>query len=319
MKSRILIADDEPHIREVLRFSLEVEDYEVVEACDGAQAFQLAEQILPDAILLDVMMPRMDGFETLMRLRASYATRHIPIIMLTAKGEKSDVLEGLRGGANDYVSKPFDREVVLQRVRNQLEWSRQQRAASPLTGLPGNLSINAEIERRIASGKPFAFLQLDIDYFKAFNDQYGYARGDEAIKTVSRILVTAAARHDPEGFVGHIGGDDFVLLTCSEAAETIGQEIIEEFDRLAPSLYDEEDRGHGYVEVPNRRHQPERFPLMSITIALVNTEHIQVTHLAQLADIAQELKEHGKRMSGSVLVNERRQHGSPGSEHRNAA
>ncbi len=316
---RILIADDELSIRDVLHFALELEGYEVIEACDGVEALEQAERQLPDVILLDVMMPRMDGFETLSRLRASYATRHIPVIMLTAKHEKSDVLEGLKDGANDYIAKPFDRDIVLRRVSNQLEWSRQQRAASPLTGLPGNLSINAEIERRIATGKPFAFLQLDVDHFKAFNDQYGYARGDEAIKTLSRILVAAAERHDRDSFVGHIGGDDFVLLTASECAEVIGQEVIAEFDRTTPLLYEEEDRGRGYIEVPNRRHQMERFPLMSLTIAVVNTEHAQVTHLAQLADIAQELKEHGKGIAGSVLVNERRHHGASGSEHRNAA
>jgi diguanylate cyclase (GGDEF)-like protein len=319
MKSRILIADDEPHIREILHFALELEGYEVVEAGDGAEAVRLAEQVQPDAILLDVMMPRMDGFEALTRLRASHATRHIPIIMLTAKNERMDVLEGLKDGANDYIAKPFDRDIVLQRVSNQLNWSRQQRAASPLTGLPGNLSINAEIERRIASGVPFALLQLDIDHFKAFNDQYGYTRGDEAIKTLSRILVATASRHDATNFVGHIGGDDFVMLTTAGCAEVVGQEIIDEFNRVIPSLYDEEDRARGYIEVPNRRHQLERFPLMSLTIALVSSENAQVSHLAQLTDIAQELKEHGKGIPGSVLVNERRHTGGAGSEQRNAA
>ena len=307
-KLRILITEDELNLREVLHMQLELAGFDVVEACNGDEALAQAEQTRPDLILLDVMMPGMDGYETLRRLRASYATRYIPVIMLTAKDTKRDVLSGFRDGANDYLTKPYDRDELLLRIGNQLRWSRQQREANPLTGLPGNLSINDEIERRLAAGTPFALLQVDIDFFKAYNDLYGYPRGDDAIQTLSRILVDAA-RHDGEGaFVGHIGGDDFVLLASPENAETIGQEVIDTFNRAVPSLYDPEDRDRGYVEVTNRRHELERFPLMSLTIALVSTDRAQVSHLAQLTDIAQELKAHGKGIPGSVLVGERRHH-----------
>ncbi len=306
---RILIAEDELHLREVLHMQLERSGFEVIEACDGEEALVSAEQMRPDVILLDVMMPGMDGYEVLRRLRASYATRYIPIIMLTAKDTKEDMLTGFRGGANDYLTKPYQGEELLLRVNNQLRWSRQQREASPLTGLPGNLSINEEIECRLASGEPFALLQVDIDFFKAYNDHYGYRRGDEAIQTLSRILVEAARHHGEGNFVGHIGGDDFVLLTSPESAEEIGQEIIDAFIRTVPSLYDPEDRERGYVEVLSRRHDVERFPLMSVTIAMVSTDRAQVSHLAQLTDIAQELKAHGKGIPGSVLVGERRRHG----------
>jgi len=307
-KGAILIAEDELHLREVLHMQLELAGFEVLEACDGEEALELAERARPDVILLDVMMPRMDGYEALRRLRASYATRFIPIIMLTAKDTKEDVLSGFQDGANDYLTKPYERSELLVRVNNQLSWSRQQREANPLTGLPGNLSINQETERRLASGEPFALLQVDIDFFKAYNDHYGYPRGDEAIQTLSRILVEAASHHGAGNFVGHIGGDDFVLLSTPEHAEPIGQEIIDVFNRVIPSLYDPEDRERGYVEVMNRRHDLEHFPLMSVTIALVSTDRAQVSHLAQLTDIAQELKAHGKGIPGSVLVGERRHH-----------
>ncbi len=306
VQSRILIAEDEPNLREVLRMQLELEGFEVIEACDGEVVLELAPQVRPDVIRLDVMMPRMDGYETLRRLRASYATRFIPVIMLTAKDSREDALTGFQGGANDYLTKPYDRRELLLRVNNQLNWSRQQREANPLTGLPGNLSINRETEHRLGSGKPFALLQVDIDFFKAYNDHYGYPRGDEAIQTLSRILVEAACRHGEGTFVGHIGGDDFVLLSTPEHAEAIGQEIIDAFNLAVPSLYDAEDRARGHVEVKNRRHELEDFPLMSVTIAMVSTDRAQVTHLAQLTDIAQELKAHGKGIPGSVLVGERR-------------
>jgi len=314
-KSRILIAEDDPHIREILHIQLDLADFEVAEACDGIEALELAEQVRPDVILLDVMMPRLDGFEALKRLRASYATRHIPVIMLTAKNRREDTLAGFRGGANDYIVKPFDAQELLLRVNNQLQWSRQQREANPLTGLPGNLSINEETARRLASGAPFALLQVDIDCFKAYNDYYGYTRGDDAIQALSRILAEAAGHHGEGNFVGHLGGDDFVLLSAPEHAEGIGQEIIEAFNAAVPGLYDPEDRARGYVQVLSRQHVVERFPLMSVTIAVVRTDRAQVSHLAQLTDIAQELKAHGKGIPGSVLVDERRRDkAGPGTE-----
>jgi PleD family two-component response regulator len=305
-KTRILIAEDETNLREVLRIQLEFADFEVIEARDGQQAVDLAIANQPDVILSDVMMPFLDGFEVCRQLRASFATRHIPIILLTAKSELTDKMQGLQGGANDYVTKPWEHGELMLRIRNVLEWSRQQRAASPLTGLPGNVSINEEIRRRIGLGQPFAMLQIDIDFFKAYNDHYGYARGDQAIQTLSRILVDSAGHHGTGNFVGHIGGDDFVILADPADAEALGQEVLDTFIATIGSLYDAEDRERGYVEVPNRRHIVERFPLMSVTLALVSTERTPVSHLAQLVDIAQELKAHGKGIPGSVMVGERR-------------
>src|SRR5205823_4350443 len=121
-----------------------------------------------ELLLLDVMMPHFDGYEVCRRLRASFITRHIPIILLTAKNTKNDKVVGLEGGANDYITKPYDAQELMLRVHNVLEWSRQQRSASPLTGLPGNLSINDEIKRRIDGGMPFSLIQIDIDHFKSF-------------------------------------------------------------------------------------------------------------------------------------------------------
>jgi diguanylate cyclase (GGDEF)-like protein len=314
-KARILIAEDEPALRDVLRMQLELEDYEVLEAHDGRQALERASEEAPDLVLLDVMMPFMDGYAVCRHMRASFSTRHIPVVMLTARTDMSAKVHGLEGGANDYVTKPWNRNELMLRIRNVLEWSKQQRSASPLTGLPGNHSINDEIRRRLAGSERFALLQLDIDHFKAFNDYYGYARGDQAIQMLARILTESVQRYgSTDSFVGHIGGDDFVVLTAPESAETLGEQILEWFNTSARELYDQEDRERGYVEVLNRRHVVERFPLMSLTIALVSTDRVPVTHLAELIDIAQELKAHGKGISGSVLVGERRRRDEPDSD-----
>ena len=309
---RILIADDERDIRVVLRTRLELEGFTVLEAADGGEAVSMAQEMVPDLIVLDVMMPELDGVEVCNRLRASFTTRHIPVIMVTARASRDDKLAGLEEGANDYITKPFEMNELLQRVRNTLEWSRQQRSASPLTGLPGNHSINAEIRRRLGEEKPFALLQIDVDHFKSFNDYYGYGRGDEAIQLLARILTESVYRMSGSGgFVGHIGGDDFVVLCSCEDAEALGEQILTWFNTAALDLYDPEDRERGHVQVLNRRHVVEHFPLMSLTIALVSTDRVPVTHLAQLIDIAQELKAHGKGIPGSVMVGERRRRLDP--------
>lgn len=320
-KNRILIADDEPNIRAVLRMHLELEGCEVLEAGDGREAVEVAERTHPDVIVMDLMMPRMDGFEAAHLLRESFATRHIPIIMLTAVVDKETRLRGLTDGVNDFLTKPYEPKELFLRIRNALRWSQVQRAANPLTGLPGNLSINEEIQRRLTQQRHFSLLQVDIDFFKAYNDHYGYARGDQAIQTLSRILIEVAGRRGSGNFVGHIGGDDFVVLTDPEHGDLVGQEILDRFNAAVGSLYDPEDAAAGFIEVMSRRHALERFPLMSLTIALVSTDRAQVSHLAQLTDIAQELKTHGKGIPGSVLVGERRRHpdGSSSDAERHAA
>lgn len=305
--ARILLAEDDPHIREILAFQLQRAGYDVIECPDGDVALANARSRAPDLALLDVMMPGLDGYEVCRRMRSSFLTRHIPIIFLTAKAEPDDRMQGLTGGANDYVVKPFDMPELLQRIRNALEWSRQQRSASPLTGLPGNLTIDHEIKGRLARKEPFALLNIDIDSFKSFNDYYGYARGDGTIQAVANILVQAAQEFETaDTFVGHIGGDDFVVLTRADVAEALAERIVNEFDRVAPGLYDDVDRERGHVEVLNRRHVIERFPLMTLTIALVSTDRYEISHQAELNDVAQELKEHGKSITGSVVVGERR-------------
>jgi diguanylate cyclase (GGDEF)-like protein len=281
--------------------------FEVLLAEDGQEAVEIAQREQPDLIVLDVMMPRMDGYEACRRLRAHYRTRHIPILIATAKGTDDDKLVGLQGGANDYVTKPWVGKELVQRVKNHLEWSRNQRSVSPLTGLPGNLSIVAERQRRIDAGTAFAQIFLDLDNFKAFNDAYGFPVGDTAIKAVAEVLVEVVESQGKEGdFVGHVGGDDFWLLTEPDRAEDLAEAVKDGLDARMPTLYQPEDRGRGFVRVLNRRHEYEDFPLMSVTIAIATYDPASGTHLAQVDDALTELKTYGKTLPGSVVVTERR-------------
>ncbi|MEP7028249.1 MAG: response regulator [Candidatus Eisenbacteria bacterium] len=306
-EGRILVADDEPNLREALRFLFTRNHFEVLVAEDGQEALEIALREQPDVIVLDVMMPRMDGYEACRRLRAHYRTRHIPILIATAKGGDDDKLIGLEGGANDYVTKPWVNKELLQRVRNHLEWSRSQRAVNPLTGLPGNLSILAERQRRVDAGEAFAQIFLDLDNFKAFNDRYGFPIGDTAIRAVAEELVEVVESRGEEGdFVGHIGGDDFQILTDPARAEALAEAFKEAIDVRMPKLYEPEDREQGFVRVRNRRHEFEDFPLMSVTIAVALFDPASDGHLAQVDDVLRELKQYGKGLPGSVVVTERR-------------
>mgnify|MGYP001828104844 CR=1 FL=1 len=309
-KARILIADDEPHIRRILQFLLEKEGFEVQLASDGEEAWKAVASFHPDLVLLDVMMPAMDGFDVLKIIRTGFETARLPVILLTAKGEEEDKVRGLRGGANDYIIKPFNHDELLLRVSNLLEATRREREANPLTGLPGNRAIEREIRKRMAAESDFAFMYIDIDRFKSFNDRYGYSRGDRAISFLAGVLVGNTQKYGSGGeFVGHVGGDDFVVVAETAVAEKLARRIIREFDEGKGDLHDEEDRANGFLEIENRSGRTERFPLITVTLALVQGVGEHYDHPAKLSDTMAELKRYGKTKPHSVVVRERRTSG----------
>lgn len=304
---KILVVDDEPHILQILKFTLEKAGYEVVLAENGEDALARVGETSPDLLILDIMMPKMTGYEVCRKMREDYRTSQIPIIMLTAKGELSEKVKGLEGGANDYLVKPYSNEELILRVRNVLEWNIRQREANPLTGLPGNTAIERELKLRINTGAPFAFLYIDIDNFKGFNDYYGYQKGDETIGFLAGILThTIEKLGSREDFIGHVGGDDFVMITAPAKAEFMARVITDEFDKSALFLLEEDDVERGYMEITNRQGEILRLPNMALTIALVVSAEKRITHFAEINDIARELKKFGKQIKGSVIIKERR-------------
>jgi DNA-binding response OmpR family regulator len=207
----ILVVDDDVDIARFVEMNLVMEGFDVVVAHDGAAALEMVRKVTPDLVILDLMMPEVDGVEVTRRLRADAMTSALPIIMLTAKGQTPDKVLGLQAGADDYMVKPFDTLELVVRVRNTLRRNQEFREVSPLTGLPGNQRILREVGDRLRSGQAFAVCYCDIDGFKAVNDAYGFARGDEFIVTLARKLLVAVAR-TPGAFLGHVGGDDFVVI-----------------------------------------------------------------------------------------------------------
>jgi diguanylate cyclase (GGDEF)-like protein len=304
---RILVVDDDPFISRLLEIELRATGYQVRLAADGLEALETITGWLPDLILADVMMPNIDGFELTRRLRQDTRTASISIILLTARGLSADKLEGFSVGADDYIVKPFDTPELLARIHGVLRRAKEMRAQSPLTGLPGNVRIESEIENRVKGAETFAVLYVDLDHFKSFNDHYGFMRGDQVIQWTARLLQDVALEMGgPSTFVGHVGGDDFVIACSAELAERIAETIITRFDVGAAEQYDEADRALGYIEVTNRRGEIQRFPTLSVSIGVASTALRSFSHYAEVVAVATEMKSFTKGTSGSSWAVDRR-------------
>jgi diguanylate cyclase (GGDEF)-like protein len=179
--------------------------------------------------------------------------------------------------------------------------------ASPLTRLPGGIAIENVLKKRIDSGQPIAFCVLDLDNFKAFNDRYGYANGSEVIKETAKIIEhVVKSKGSSDDFIGHVGGDDFVVITTPELMREISSDIISQFDRRIPDFYDSEERERGYILGKTRQGIEMEFPIMSISIAIVTNEHRHLTNPLEASEIAAELKDYAKSIPKSVFVVDKR-------------
>ena len=303
----ILVADDDPDLRDILRSILEPKGFEVLEVSDGRAALDAVRRQHPHLVILDYMMPHLDGPGVCRALKDDLLLRHTPIIMLTGKSEIQDKVSGMDAGADDYLVKPFEPEELLARVRMVLRRTSQELEANPLTKLPGNISIQRELEMRLASQQPLAVCYCDLNRFKAFNDHYGFERGDQAIAYTVQILLSAVKTHgNPTDFLGHIGGDDFVIITTPDRAETICGAIIKTFDETITCLYDEEDRRQGYLLHTDRTGQAVKLGFLSIGIAIVTNTDQTLLHPGHIAKLGAELKILAKRVEKSAYVKERR-------------
>ncbi|MFC1674828.1 response regulator [Candidatus Omnitrophota bacterium] len=312
MAIRILVVDDEPDIRDIIKTALSEEGYEVIEAKDGEEALKAIHDKDPDLVLLDYRIPKIDGREVCRRIKKDILMSHLPIIMVTGSGEVDDKVGGIDAGADDYIVKPFDPKELLARVRMTLRHTERDLGASPLTHLPGNIPIINELRRRIESKALFAVCYVDLDKFKAYNDKYGFERGDGVIRETARILIRATkSLGKPDDFIGHVGGDDFVVITDVKSVDKLCEEVIADFDKAAPSFYNQDDAERGYILARDRQGAKQKVPLASISIGVVTNESRKIEHLAQVGEIGAELKEAAKALEGSNYVRDRRAKPNP--------
>jgi diguanylate cyclase (GGDEF)-like protein len=306
MRSRVLVADDDSATRTLIDMALQDAGYDCVLAADGRSALQQARAIRPDLIVLDVGMPLMTGDDVHRELRRDPRTRYIPVVFVTAKRTSGEVAARLRNGADDYIAKPFDVDELVARIASALRRAAELRSLNPLSGLPGNVSIAHEIDTLLAEAADAACLYVDVDHFKEFNDRHGFARGDRVIAHLAELLNETVGELGDDTFVGHVGGDDFVVLAPAALAEQLAKEIIRRFDTSTPSLYDDEDRARGWVEAPDRRGRTRRVPFVTLSIGIVPLVTDRFVDATEVARAAAEMKEVAKRRSGSGYAIDRR-------------
>jgi len=298
---RVLVVDDDPSIRTICREVLEAGGYQVRDVGSATSAMTEARRFRPDMILLDVLMPGIDGFRTAEMLRSDPAIGMAPIMFLSARGDTADKVRAFRSGAEDYMVKPFDAAELVARVTKALDRQARELGASPTTQLPGADAIQGEIERRLAHLDGAIACYLDLDNLKAFNDYYGYAKANAVIRQTGALIREVVKRAGgPGDFIGHIAGDDFVFVTTAEQTDEVCRAICERFDHLIRLYYDPADRDRGYIETKDRFGVQRKFPLMSVSIAAISLARTKT--YAGLAELAAVGKRTAKAIPGSSYV-----------------
>ena len=308
-KDIILIVDDEKYNRNLLANFLK-DDYKIIFAKNGKQALKRVFTTPPDLILLDVMMPEMDGYEFCEKIKFNENTKKIPVIFISAMNSIDAETKGLELGAIDYIFKPFNPSIVKVRVKNHLKLRKAMLElnrlynlaldANPMTNLPGNNSVSKIIKDSLESKKNVCVIYTDLDNFKAYNDKYGFALGDKVIlfttKTLKESIVEAGC---PDAFVGHIGGDDFILVVPSQKSDLVAERIATVFDAEITKFYNKEDAAAGFINSTNRQGKKQIFPIMTISMAGVDLSHSRYKNYIEVNDACSELKKKAKLINGS--------------------
>lgn len=231
-----------------------------------------------------------------------------PIIVVSSNIDRQHRVEVLKTGIEHYIKKPIDEEYFYYTIINLLDLLDINRRVSPLTGLPGNVQIQAEMKKRLLNDEEFSMMYFDLDNFKSYNDLYGFFKGDEIIKFTAKVISRHIhCRECDSSFVGHIGGDDFVAIVSTTDCEIICQNIIAEFDKNIVNYYLEEDALRGYIEVENRRGILEQFPIVSITIGVVNVTKGRFNNILEIGEMGAGVKHLAKTIPGSTYVINKRE------------
>lgn len=306
-KGKIMVVEDSKTTRQILEQILKERGYEVVLATSGREALELIQKDLPDLIILDLGLPDMDGFTVAKYVRSDPGTYHVPIIVLTALDKPGFEVRAIDAGADDFITKPPDPQVLDARINMIIRRSQRERLANSLSGLPGSILIDKEISSRLSQGNIFCLNYVDLDNFKHFNDKYGYQRGDEVILLTAGIIKVAIKKFgNKEDFIGHIGGDDLIFLTTPDKVKPIAKWIIKEFDLAIPIFYDKSTRKKGFSQAIDRQGNKYKVPILTISIATVDNAKREFKSSIEMVDALTELKHYAKGLPGSNYVSERR-------------
>jgi PleD family two-component response regulator len=289
-KGRILVVEDDFDISNMLRIYFTGQGFEVTVAPRGGDALAITRQSLPHLIVLDIMLPDMDGYAVCKELRTTTRTSHIPIIFLTQKDERSDKIAGLELGADDYITKPFDIEELKLRVTNAIARAERESQTDPRTGLPSGRLIEDYL-RRIIRTHGWGLLDCRLAHFERFKDVYGFIAGDEVLRFTSIVLGEVVDElGTPSDFIGHPGGDNFVVITTAAAAPRLRERLKARFNEEVVTHYNFVDRERGYIVAKGREGEEYQVPLMSLAVGLVTSETRSFSDIREITELAAEAR-----------------------------
>jgi DNA-binding response OmpR family regulator len=282
MQGRILFIDDEPEILRAVKFYLEDEDFEVHIAEEGYNAVHLAETIHPDLIILDVMMPVMDGIQVCRQLRSRSRTRLIPIIFLTARETVEDKIKGLEAGGVDYITKPFNNQELIARIKAQIRRSQEEISSHPVTSLPGAPVVENEINRRLQAGEIFTVVFVGMENFREYREAYGVSRSERLLLFLCRLLEEVLSEPmDDDCYLGQPTYEEFVFVCSPEKAAAVCEWVIDRFDREKLEYYMEQHRQSGELTYYDYRGDLIRSPVINLALGGVcNTHRFAATYSA---------------------------------------
>jgi diguanylate cyclase (GGDEF)-like protein len=289
-KPRLLIVEDDFDIANMLKIFFTGHNYEVELAPRGSDALDKTRQNLPHLIVLDIMLPDIDGFEVCRILRTNTRTSHVPIIFLTQKDERSDKLQGLELGADDYITKPFDIEELKLRVQRAISRAEQQSLTDPRSGLPSGRLIEEQL-RRIIRHTDWALMDVRINHFDTFKDVYGFVAGDDVLRFTAMLIGEVVDEFGTQNdFIGHPGGDSFIIITNEESAFHIRQAIKTRFSEEMLAHYSFIDREQRYVVTINEAGQQIKTPLMNMSVGIVSPSMYQFADIREITELAAEAR-----------------------------
>ncbi len=294
--ARLLIVEDDIDISNMLRIFFSSKGYQVDIAPTGRDALEKTRQVMPHLIVLDIMLPDIDGYEVCRTLRVNTRTSHIPVIFLTQKDERSDKLLGLELGVDDYITKPFDIEELRLRVQNAIARSERESLTDPHTGLPAGRLIEDQL-RKLIRETSWSFIDIRIRYYEAFKNVYGFIAANDVLRYTAIMLGDVLDKAgSPSDFIGHAGGDNFVIVSTPASAASIVQNIKTRFSDEIGAHYNFVDRQQGYIQIETDSGQFKKEPLMSIACGVVSPNTHTFADIREITELAAE-----ERRKDSVL------------------
>lgn len=275
-----------------------------------SEQIDVALKNIPSLIIINEDAVDRDLVELCKQIRTDEDNTITPVIVVSSNSEKSHRVKILQEAIEYFIKKPVDEEYLYYTIKNLNRLLTINRRISPLTGLPGNVQIHAELKKRILNREPFSVLYLDLDNFKAYNDVYGFLKGDEIIEfTAETICKCLHSAYNENVFIGHIGGDDFVGIIPDLHCDKVCQQILATFDAKSLKFFTQEDREKGYIEVANRKGIIEQFPLTSLSIGVVVADVGRFHNILEIGEVGAQVKHAAKSVMGSSYAIDRRKEG----------